>query len=76
MYGEQQIISDRYRNVVGIFMNQIMRGEPMTIFGDGEQTRALTYVRDVVPVLADTPLNRLARNQVFNIGVGNALHRE
>jgi UDP-glucose 4-epimerase len=68
VYGEQQNIGDRYRNVVGIFMNQIMRGETMTIFGDGEQTRAFTYVRDVVPVLADAPLNRLARNQVFNIG--------
>ena len=68
VYGEQQNIGDRYRNVVGIFMNQIMRGEAMTIFGDGEQTRAFTYVRDVVPVLADAPLNRLARNQVFNIG--------
>ncbi len=68
VYGEQQNIGDRYRNVVGIFMNQIMRGEPMTIFGDGEQTRAFTYVRDVVPVMADAPLNRLARNQIFNLG--------
>jgi UDP-glucose 4-epimerase len=68
VYGEQQNIGDRYRNVVGIFMNQIMRGEPMTIFGDGEQSRAFTYVRDIVPVMADAPLNRLARNQIFNLG--------
>ena len=36
VYGERQNIGDRYRNVIGIFMNQIMRGEPMTIFGDGD----------------------------------------
>ena len=68
VYGERQNIGDRYRNVVGIFMNQIMQGHPMTIFGDGEQTRAFTYIQDVVPVMADAPFNPLARNQVFNIG--------
>src|SRR4051812_10734744 len=39
VYGEGQNVGDRYRNVVGIFMNQILRNEPMTIFGDGEQQR-------------------------------------
>jgi UDP-glucose 4-epimerase len=68
VYGEQQNIGDRYRNVLGIFMNQIMHGLPMTIFGDGEQTRAFTYIQDVVPVMADAPLNPRALNQVFNIG--------
>ena len=52
VYGEHQNIGDRYRNVIGIFMNQIMKGEPMTIFGDGEQTRAFTHVADVAPVVA------------------------
>ena len=42
VYGEHQNIGDRYRNVIGIFMNQIMQGEPMTIFGDGSQTRAFS----------------------------------
>ena len=68
VYGERQNIGDRYRNVVGIFMNQIMQEQPMTIFGDGEQTRAFTYIQDVVPVMADAPFNSLARNRVFNIG--------
>lgn len=43
VYGERQNIGDRYRNVVGIFMNQIMQDQPMTIFGDGQQSRAFTY---------------------------------
>ncbi|OUC06357.1 UDP-glucose 4-epimerase, partial [Litorilinea aerophila] len=33
VYGERQNIGDKYRNVVGIFMNQILQGKPMTVFG-------------------------------------------
>jgi len=68
VYGERQNIGDRYRNVVGIFMNQIMHARPMTIFGDGEQSRAFTYVGDVAPVIADSPFNPGAQNQIFNVG--------
>jgi UDP-glucose 4-epimerase len=68
VYGERQNIGDPYRNVVGIFINQIMQGLPMTIFGDGEQSRAFTYIQDIAPIMADAPLNPCARNQVFNIG--------
>ena len=68
VYGERQNIGDRYRNVVGIFMNQIMQGQPMTIFGDGEQSRAFTYVQDVAPVIAQAPFTPQAFNQVFNVG--------
>ncbi len=39
VYGEYQNIGDKYRNVVGIFMNQILQGKPMTIFSDGNQQR-------------------------------------
>ena len=42
VYGELQNIGDRYRNVLGIFINQIMQGEPLSIFGDGTQTRAFS----------------------------------
>src|SRR5580658_3109311 len=52
VYGEYQNLGDRYRNVVGIFMNQIMQGKPMTIFGDGKQTRAFSYIDDVAPAIA------------------------
>ncbi len=68
VYGERQNIGDRYRNVIGIFMNQIMLGQPMTIFGDGRQTRAFTYVGDVAPVIADAPFTIGARGEVFNLG--------
>jgi UDP-glucose 4-epimerase len=68
VYGEFQNIGDKYRNVVGIFMNQILRGEPMTIFGDGTQKRAFSYVADIIGPMARAPWTKGARGRVFNIG--------
>jgi UDP-glucose 4-epimerase len=68
VYGEYQNLGDRYRNVVGIFMNQLMQGRQLTVFGDGLQTRAFSYIGDVAPVIAAAPSVPEARNQVFNIG--------
>jgi UDP-glucose 4-epimerase len=68
VYGERQNIADRYRNVVGIFMNQAMRGEPMTIFGDGLQSRAFTHVDDVAPLIARSIDVAAAYGEVFNVG--------
>lgn len=68
VYGEYQNIGDRYRNVIGIFMNQIMQDKPLTIFGDGSQTRAFSYISDVAPYIANCVYNPAAQNQVFNIG--------
>lgn len=68
VYGPRQNIGDRYRNVVGIFMNQILQGRPMTIFGDGTQTRAFTCVHDVAPLMAEAVERPGAWNAVFNIG--------
>src|SRR5262249_51611354 len=61
-------IGDPYRNVLGIFMNQIMNGDSLTIFGDGEQTRGFTYIDDVAPQIASSVNVPAALNQVFNIG--------
>ncbi len=68
VYGEHQNIGDRYRNVIGIFMNQVMKNEPMTIFGNGEQTRAFSYIDDVAPQIARSVNINEAINQVFNVG--------
>jgi len=68
VYGPRQNIADRYRNVVGIFMNQILKGEPMTIFGDGEQQRAFSDIDDVAPLIAESAENSSARNQIINVG--------
>jgi UDP-glucose 4-epimerase len=68
VYGERQNIGDPYRNVVGIFMNRILRGEPLPIFGDGTQSRAFSHVSDVAPVIADSIQRPEAYDQIFNIG--------
>lgn len=68
VYGERQHIGDRYRNVIGIFMNQSMVGQPMTIFGDGNQTRGFSYIGDVAPLMARSVNNPAAYNQTFNVG--------
>ena len=68
VYGERQNTGDKYRNVIGIFMNQTLAREPYTIFGDGEQKRAFSYVGDIAPILADAATLEGARNEVFNVG--------
>jgi len=68
VYGERQNHGDPYRNVLGIFINNIMQGKPMTIFGDGTQTRAFSYIDDVAPYIAAAVEIEKAKNQVFNIG--------
>jgi UDP-glucose 4-epimerase len=68
VYGEHQNIGDKYRNVIGIFMNQALQGKPLTIFGDGEQTRAFSYIGDVAPVIARSVLVPEAYGEIFNVG--------
>lgn len=68
VYGEYQNLGDRYRNVVGIFMNQLMQGKPLTIFGDGTQQRAFTYVGDIAPMIARSATMPEAYGEVFNVG--------
>jgi UDP-glucose 4-epimerase len=68
VYGEWQNIGDRYRNVVGIFMDQILLSRPMSVFGDGLQARAFSYIGDIAPIMADALDMPAAYNQVFNIG--------
>ena len=68
VYGERQNIADKYRNVIGIFMNAVLRDEPMRIFGDGRQTRAFSHIADVAPIISRSPLIERSCNETFNIG--------
>lgn len=68
VYGEYQNIGDRYRNVVGIFMNQLMQGRSLSVFGDGLQQRAFSYVGDIAPIMATCVDVPAAYGEVFNIG--------
>lgn len=68
VYGEYQNLGDRYRNVVGIFMNQLMQGKQLSVFGDGMQTRAFSYIGDIAPHIANSVNIPAAYNQVINVG--------
>lgn len=68
VYGERQNHGDPYRNVLGIFMNNIMKGIPVTVFGDGKQTRAFSYIDDVAPYIAKCIEIQGTEDEVFNIG--------
>lgn len=68
VYGEGQNTGDPFRNVIGIFMRQLIAGKKLTIFGDGAQTRAFTHIDDVAPVIARAPWTAAAMNQTFNVG--------
>jgi UDP-glucose 4-epimerase len=72
VYGPNQNIADKYRNVVGIFMNEIIHDKPLTIFGDGEQSRSFSYIDDVAPIIAKAPLLPHARNHIFNVGADDS----
>ena len=68
VYGPRQNIADPYRNVVGIFMNRIMRKEPLYVYGDGEQKRAFTYIDDNIPYFAETLFRSETNGEVLNLG--------
>ena len=71
VYGERQNLGGAYATVVGIFINQILEGKPLTINGDGSQRRDFTYVKDIVGanILASNSL-KVGRGEVINIGSG------
>jgi UDP-glucose 4-epimerase len=73
VYGPGQALDNPYQGVLGIFLGNLLRGEPITIFGDGEQTRDFVYIDDVVEgwVRAlDTPATK---GRVINLGSGRSL---
>lgn len=68
VYGIKQNIWDKYRNVLGIWMFQHLNGEPMTIFGDGEQTRAFSYIDDSLEPLWNSAVRPECSKEIINLG--------
>lgn len=66
--GVLQNIWDRYRNVIGIWMYQILHNEPMLIYGDGNQTRAFSYIKDNMEPLWNAAVFDTASKQIINLG--------
>lgn len=68
VYGRMQNIWDPYRNVLGIWMWCAMHNKPFTVYGDGEQTRAFSYIDNVIPCLFTAATDPRAKNQIINVG--------
>jgi UDP-glucose 4-epimerase len=68
VYGRNQNIWDKYRNVLGIWMYQILKGKPLTIYGDGKQTRAFSYIDDSLEPLWRASQEQRATGQIINLG--------
>ena len=68
VYGIKQNIWDKYRNVLGIWMYQHLNGQPMTIFGDGTQTRAFSFIDDSLEPLWKASFKPEASKQIINLG--------
>lgn len=67
VYGPRQSLSDPYRNVVGIFINRMLAGKKFFIYGDGDQTRAFSYIDDVIPYFAKCGFEDID-GEIINIG--------
>jgi len=68
VYGKNQNIWDKYRNVLGIWMYQHLNGLPTTIFGDGSQTRAFSHIFDILQPLWNSAISSKASKQIINLG--------
>jgi UDP-glucose 4-epimerase len=54
--------------VITIFMGQVLRGDPVTVIGDGSQTRCFTYIDDVIRATVEAGMNDRAVGEIFNVG--------
>ena len=68
VYGVKQNVWDRYRNVLGIWMYQYMNDEDMTIFGDGEQTRAFSFIDDTLEPMYKAGIQDNCSKEIINLG--------
>jgi len=68
VYGIKQNIWDKYRNVLGIWMYQYLTEQPLTVFGDGEQTRAFSFIDDSLEPLWNAAVSPKASKEIINLG--------
>lgn len=66
--GPKQALNSRYRNIAGIFMNKLLDDELLTIYGDGSQARAFTFIDDLLPPLWTALTDPKCANQIYNLG--------
>jgi UDP-glucose 4-epimerase len=73
VYGPRQALDNPYQGVLGIFIGNLLRGDPLTICGDGHQSRDFIYIDDVVDAWVAALTNPETYGGVFNLGSGQRL---
>jgi UDP-glucose 4-epimerase len=73
VYGRRQSLTNPYQGVASIFIGNILRGEPVKIFGDGEQSRDFIHISDVVAAWIKAFNTKAAKGEVFNLGTGRSI---
>lgn len=73
VYGTRSRTSGTYGAVFGVFLAQKLAGEPLTVVGNGEQSRDFTYVTDVVKAMFEVFSKKNIKNEIFNVGSGNTV---
>jgi UDP-glucose 4-epimerase len=73
VYGPGQSFSNPYQGVLGIFAGNLLRGEPITIYGDGEQTRDFVFIDDIVEGWVRALNTPASAGGIFNLGSGRSL---
>lgn len=72
VYGPRISFEGSYILVLGVFLQQKIKGEPLTIDGDGEQSRDFTYVDDVVRAnILAVESDKVGKGEIINIGAGD-----
>lgn len=72
VYGPGQALDNPYQGVLGIFIGKLLRGESISIFGDGEQTRDFVFIGDIVDAWAKALTSDAAAGAVINLGSGRS----
>lgn len=73
VYGRRQSLTNPYQGVASIFIGNILRGETVKIFGDGEQSRDFVHISDVTAAWIKAFVRHEAVAQVFNLGSGTRI---
>jgi len=73
VYGPRQALDNPYQGVLGIFLGNLQRGDPITIFGDGGQSRDFVYIHDVVEAWSRALENPASDGAVLNLGSGREI---
>ena len=73
VYGRRQSVDNPYQGVLGIFLGNVLRGEPITIYGDGKQSRDFVYIDDIVDAWVSALGNPASYGRVLNLGSGRRL---